>query len=90
MVLIHEGGITTGNYTNCPGISGAIVDIVSRLDDAVDLVISGHTHQAYLCSLPNSTGRLIPVTSAGSYGRLVSEIDLTINTATRDVSLDPA
>ncbi len=87
VVLIHEGGITTGDYTNCPGISGAIVDIVSRLDDAVDLVISGHTHQAYLCNLPNSTGRLIPVTSAGSYGRLVSEIDLTINTATRDVSL---
>ena len=87
VVLIHEGGVATGNYTNCPGISGAIVDIVSRLDDAVDLVISGHTHQAYLCNLPNRVGRLIPVTSAGSFGRLVSEIDLTINTATRDVSL---
>ena len=85
VVLIHEGGVATGNYTNCPGISGAIVDIVSRLDDAVDLVISGHTHRAYLCSLPNSAGRLIPVTSAGSFGRLVSEIDLTLDTATRDV-----
>lgn len=85
VVLIHEGGVATGNYTNCPGISGAIVDIVSRLDDAVDLVISGHTHQAYLCSLPNRAGRLIPVTSAGSFGRLVSEIDLTLDTVTRDV-----
>lgn len=85
VVLIHEGGVPTGNYTNCPGISGPIVDIVSRLDNAVDLVISGHTHQAYLCDLPNSTGRAIPVTSAGNYGRLVSEIDLTLNTATRDV-----
>jgi 5'-nucleotidase len=85
VVLIHEGGVPTGNYTNCPGISGPIVDIVSRLDNAVDLVISGHTHQAYLCDLPNSAGRAIPVTSAGNYGRLVSEIDLTLNTATRDV-----
>ena len=85
VVLIHEGGVATGNYTNCPGISGPIVDIVNRLDNAVDLVISGHTHQAYLCDLPNSAGRAIPVTSAGSYGRLVSEIDLTLNTATRDV-----
>lgn len=85
VVLIHEGGVSTGNYTNCPGISGPIVNIVGRLDNAVDLVISGHTHQAYLCDLPNSAGRAIPVTSAGSYGRLVSEIDLTLNTSTRDV-----
>lgn len=85
VVLIHEGGVPTGNYANCPGISGPIVDIVSRLDNAVDLVISGHTHQAYLCNLPNSAGRAITVTSAGNYGRLVSEIDLTMNTATRDV-----
>lgn len=85
VVLIHEGGVPTGNYTNCPGISGPIVDIVSRLDNAVDLVVSGHTHRAYLCNLPNSTGRVIPVTSAGNYGRLVSEINLTLSTETRDV-----
>lgn len=85
VVLIHEGGVPTGNYTNCPGISGPIVDIVSKLDNAVDLVISGHTHQAYLCNLPNSSGRVIPVTSAGNYGRLVSEIDLTLSTETHDV-----
>ena len=85
VVLIHEGGVPAGNYTNCPGISGPIVDIVSKLDNAVDLVISGHTHQAYLCNLPNSAGRAIPVTSAGSYGKLVSEIDLTLNTHTHDV-----
>jgi 5'-nucleotidase len=85
VVLLHEGGSPTGNYTNCPGISGPIVDIVSRLDNAVDLVISGHTHQAYLCNLPNSVGRPITVSSAGNYGRLVSEIDLTLDTETHDV-----
>jgi 5'-nucleotidase len=85
VIVLHEGGVASGNYTNCPGISGPIVDIVRRLDDAVDLVISGHTHQAYLCNLPNSVGRPITVTSAGSYGRLLSEIDLTLNTETHDV-----
>jgi 5'-nucleotidase len=46
VVLIHEGGYPTGDYNECPGISGAIVDIVRKFDRAVDIVVSGHTHQA--------------------------------------------
>jgi len=88
VVLIHEGGRdTTGTVINdCSNVSGAILDIVQRLDDAVDLIVSGHTHQAYLCSLPNSAGRNIPVTSTNGQGRTVTEIDLVINTKTRDVA----
>jgi len=52
VVLIHEGGYPTGDYNECPGISGAIVDIVKKFDRAVDVVISGHTHQA---SVPRPT-----------------------------------
>lgn len=86
VVLIHEGGLdTTGTVINdCNGVSGAILDIVRRLDDAVDLVVSGHTHQAYLCSLPNKAGRNLPVTSTNAQGRTVTEIDLVIDTETRD------
>ena len=47
VVLIHEGGVPSGDYNECPGISGPIVDIVKKLDKAVDVVISGHTHRAY-------------------------------------------
>ncbi|MGV8989798.1 MAG: bifunctional metallophosphatase/5'-nucleotidase [Thiobacillus sp.] len=88
VVLIHEGGRdTTGTAINdCSNVSGAILDIVQRLDDAVDLVVSGHTHQAYLCSLPNRAGRNIPVTSTNAQGRTVTEIDLVIDTETRDVT----
>jgi 5'-nucleotidase len=57
VVLVHEGSFAPGSINGCSGISGPIVDIVSRFDDAVDLVISGHTHQAYNCDLPNSVGR---------------------------------
>ena len=45
------------------------------------MVVSGHTHHAYNCTLPNAAARHIPVTSASSFGRLVTDIDMTINRA---------
>jgi 5'-nucleotidase len=80
VVLIHEGGFPTGDYNECPGISGPIVDIVGKFDRAVDVVISGHTHQAYVCKID---GRL--VTSGDKYGTVVTAIDLKLDTVTRDV-----
>lgn len=80
VVLIHEGGLPDGNYDGCSGISGPIVDIVKKLDRAVDLVISGHTHRAYLCEID---GRL--VTSADKYGTLVTTIDVKLDPVTRDI-----
>jgi 5'-nucleotidase len=80
VVLIHEGGYPTGDYNECPGISGAIVDIVKKFDRAVDVVISGHTHQAYVCEID---GRL--VTSGDKYGTIVTAIDLKLDPATREI-----
>jgi 5'-nucleotidase len=80
VVLLHEGGFPTGGSNECPGIAGPIVEIVTRLNPAVDIVISGHTHQAYTCQI---NGML--VTSASSFGRLVTDIALTIDRATGDV-----
>ncbi len=80
VVLIHEGGVQPGAYNDCNGISGPIVDIVNRTDDEVDLFVSGHTHQAYNCVID---GRV--VTSAASFGRLVTDIDLQLDRTTWDV-----
>jgi 5'-nucleotidase len=80
VVLIHEGGFPTGDNNECPGISGPIVEIVKKFDRAVDVVISGHTHQAYVCEID---GRL--VTSGDKFGTLVTAIDLKLDPATRDV-----
>ena len=44
------------------------------------MVVSGHTHNAYNCQLPNSADVPIPVSSAASFGRLVTDIDMKINT----------
>jgi 5'-nucleotidase len=80
VVLIHEGGAQEGDYGGCSGMSGAIVDIVNKLDKAVAVVISGHTHRAYLCVID---GRL--VTSADKFGTLVTAIDLKFDPVTRHV-----
>lgn len=80
VVLIHEGGEPTGDYNECPGISGPIVDIVKKFDRAVDIVVSGHTHRAYVCDID---GRL--VTSGDKYGTLVTAIDLKLDPASRDI-----
>jgi 5'-nucleotidase len=80
VVLIHQGGTPSGDYNECPDIPGPIVDIVKKFDHAVDVVISGHTHQAYVCEID---GRL--VTSGDKYGTLVTAIDLKLDRATRDV-----
>ena len=80
VVLIHEGGEPTGDYNECLGISGPIVDIVKKFDRAVDVVVSGHTHRAYICQID---GRL--VTSGDKFGTLVTAIDLKLDPTTRDV-----
>lgn len=80
VVLIHEGGFPAGDYNECPGISGPIVEIVKRFDRAVDVVVSGHTHRPYVCEID---GRL--VTSGDKYGTLVTAIDLKLDPATRDI-----
>ena len=80
VVLIHQGGFQRGGPNDCSEFRGPIIDIVRRFDRAVDVVISGHTHQAYICRIE---GRL--VTSAGSFGRAVTAIKLTLDRTTRDV-----
>lgn len=82
VVVIHEGGVQAAPapFNGCTGISGPIVDIVNRFDDEVDVVISGHTHQPYNCVIDNKI-----VTSAFSFGRLVTKVDLTIDRATGEV-----
>lgn len=81
VVLIHEGGFPARGPGACPGISGPITEIVPKLDKAVDLVVSGHTHQAYVCTID---GRL--VTSAGLYGMMATDITLSLDRRTRDVT----
>jgi len=84
VVLLHEGGNQTGpdawDINGCNGLAGPIIDIASGMSDAIDVVVSGHSHQAYNCEIGNKL-----VTSASSFGRLVTDIDLSIDRRTGDV-----
>lgn len=96
VVLLHEGGFQSvsmnpSTIDTCTGISGAIVDIVHNLRPSISMVISGHTHTAYNCVLPNVDEQLIPVSSASSFGRLVTDIDMTLSTTSgkpKSISVD--
>ena len=37
------------------------------------MIVSGHTHQPYVCTLPDPAGKPRLVTSASSFGRLYTE-----------------
>ena len=82
VVLIHEGVSNSGDINNpkCDGVAGSLTTILDRLDPAVDVVVSGHTHQAYVCDYGQlNKDRPILLTSAGSRGQVVTQIDLKID-----------
>ncbi len=88
VVLIHEGGRTRSGLqdASCAGLSGDIVPILDRLSEQVDVVISGHTHRAYLCDYARvNPAKPFLLTSAGLYGTLLTEVHLSVDVATRRV-----
>lgn len=91
VVLLHEGGSQTpppGAVDACVGISGPIVAINDALDPAIDVMITGHTHLPYNCVLPDAAGQPRIVTSAYSFGRVVTEVNLVLDKRTHDVRRD--
>jgi 5'-nucleotidase len=76
VVLIHEGGHTGEAFdkVNCDGLEGPIVGIVKKLDPAIRLVLTGHSHKGYLCKVD---GRV--VTQADAMGHLLSRIKMTVD-----------
>jgi 5'-nucleotidase len=87
VVLIHQGGQQNAPFANgfmdvnhCDNLTGDIIPIVQGLSSQVDVVVSAHTHQPYICHI---NGKL--VTSASSFGRLITDIELRIDHETKDV-----
>jgi 2',3'-cyclic-nucleotide 2'-phosphodiesterase (5'-nucleotidase family) len=63
-----------------------ILPIASKLDPAIDMVISGHTHQPYVCDVKDPAGQDRLVTSASSFGRLFTDTTVTYDRRTQDIS----
>ncbi len=91
VVLLHQGGspTTSTDYDGCggsaDGVTGPGIDLAKAFDPAVDVVIEGHTHQAYNCVVEDPAGQPRRVTSASSLGRLVTDVQLEIDPRTKDV-----
>lgn len=85
VVLVHEGGFQTGTFNGCVGISDPIATIAANLAPSIDLVVTGHTHVPYICTINDPKGQPRQVTSASSFGRVVTETRLTIDKKSRDV-----
>lgn len=78
-VLLHEGGVTrTGRFASgCDGLSGGIVPILEQLDPRISVVVSGHTHQSYVCDYATvNPAKPFLLTSAGFYGTQLTDIQL--------------
>ena len=77
VLLIHQGGYLTPYYDRaCKGLNGAILPILDKLDPAISVVVSGHTHNAYICDIPEKGGGSRLLTSAGKYGTMLTDIRL--------------
>jgi 5'-nucleotidase len=81
VLLIHQGASVTGRYDDpaCPGLAGDIMPVIAKLDPAIQLIVSGHTHNAYICRVPIPDGGTRLLTSAGRYGTLLTDIRLTFD-----------
>ena len=83
VVLLHEGGFSDGGQNDCgSGLTGPVADITRGLDEAVDIVIAGHTNDEFICEIDGTW-----VTMADNRGRLFTDIDVTLNRVTKDMTV---
>lgn len=84
VVLVHQGANSKLAFdaNSCDGLTGDILPVLERLDPRVDLVVSGHTHNAYVCDYGSiDAKRPLLLTSAGYGGTLLTDITLDIDPA---------
>lgn len=94
VALVHEGGFPASSAYNydCDspgagdGVSGPIADIAKNVSPQVDALVTGHTHAAYVCTIPDPAGNPRMVTSAASFGRLYTDTTLTYDRRTGDIA----
>lgn len=89
VVLIHEGGNQIpyeGATHETSDVNGAIVKIVQELDDSIDVVMCGHTHQFLNAYIKNKNGKEVLITQANSYSVSYAEVLLDIDPGTQKVT----
>ncbi|MEV0081623.1 bifunctional metallophosphatase/5'-nucleotidase [Saccharopolyspora sp. NPDC050642] len=86
VMLLHQGDNTEGGGPDdCRVTPGPATEIAANASPKVDLIFTGHSHQQYNCVVDDPAGNPRTVLQGGSYGRLLSVADLTIDRRTMDV-----
>lgn len=87
VVLVHEGDqVTPGQSPDaCSAVPGAGNRIATQVDAEVDMVLSGHSHQAYMCTVKDPAGRDRLYSQGGSFGRVITQVDFQVDTRTREI-----
>ncbi|GGT73990.1 bifunctional metallophosphatase/5'-nucleotidase [Actinomadura citrea] len=87
VVLVHEGDqVKSGERPDeCGVVPGAGTRIAQQADPEIDMVLSGHTHQQYLCSVEDPAGNARLFSSGSSFGRVITEVNLKVNRRTGDI-----
>jgi 5'-nucleotidase len=88
VLVVHQGGFQSGTaaLNGCAGnLAGSdIAEIASRLDPSIKVIVSAHTHAEYRCTI--TTGGVTRlITSASSFGRILSDITLTLDNDTGEL-----
>jgi 5'-nucleotidase len=89
VLQIHQGD-TQAPYTgptraDAPPPAGALDRVIARLDDEIDVVVSGHAHEFTNALVANAHGKPMLVVQARSAGVAYDDIDLVLDRHTRDV-----
>jgi 2',3'-cyclic-nucleotide 2'-phosphodiesterase (5'-nucleotidase family) len=81
VVLVHMGTADSGPYKGLTTVAQELIDA----GKAVDLMIGGHQHQALLAPVYVGDTAIV---SAGYYGRWLGQVGVSINTATKKLTVD--
>ncbi|WP_049567516.1 bifunctional metallophosphatase/5'-nucleotidase [Nonomuraea sp. SBT364] len=87
VVLVHEGDQVTAGQSpdSCAAVPGAGNRIATQVAPEIDIVLSGHSHQAYMCTVKDPAGRDRLYSQGGSFGRVITQVDLKVNVRSRDI-----
>ena len=86
VLLLHQGDSTEGGGPeDCRTTAGPARAIAEKVSPKIDVVLTAHSHQQYVCSVTDPAGNPRPFVQGSSFGRELSVIDLTIDHRTKDV-----
>jgi 5'-nucleotidase len=71
---------------------GPFAKLVNETSADVDAIFTGHTHKEYAwdAPVPGQAGKTRPIVQTGNYGENIGQIQLTVDTATRNVTASKA